>query len=87
MVAGMTEQIAVRLPDELLNQLDELIDLGRYPSRAAAVRAAVEIITMSERARRLDQEIMDGYRAHPPNTDEQDAAMASMRAAIAEEPW
>ncbi len=34
---GMTKQIAVRLPDELVDFLDELVTGGRFESRAAIV--------------------------------------------------
>lgn len=34
---GMSKQIAVRLPDELVEFLDELVAAGRFDSRAAVV--------------------------------------------------
>lgn len=34
---GMSKQIAVRLPDELVDFLDELVAEGRFDSRAAIV--------------------------------------------------
>jgi len=34
---GMTKQIAVRLPDELVDFLDGLVAAGRFDSRAAIV--------------------------------------------------
>lgn len=37
----MTTQIAVRLPDEVVRQLDELVEQG-HESRSAAVRRAIE---------------------------------------------
>ncbi|MGH9117052.1 MAG: ribbon-helix-helix domain-containing protein [Acidimicrobiales bacterium] len=82
-----TEQIAVRLPAELLADLDELVARGVYPSRAAAVRAGVEAITELERRRAADRAVAEGYRRVPPTTSEAAAAVASLRDAIAEEPW
>lgn len=38
----MSKQIAVRLPDELVTFLDELVEHGQAPSRATAVTRAVE---------------------------------------------
>jgi len=38
----MSKQIAVRLPDELVAFVDELIDSGTGRSRAAVVRRALE---------------------------------------------
>ena len=47
--SGMTTQIAVRLPDELVKFLDQLVTQGEAKSRAAAVTHAVE----RERRRRM----------------------------------
>jgi Arc/MetJ-type ribon-helix-helix transcriptional regulator len=38
----MTKQIAVRLPDALVDFVDELVDSGVEPSRAAVVGRALE---------------------------------------------
>ena len=82
-----TEQIAVRLPEELLSELDALVASGVYESRAAAVRAGVEAVLSLERRQRTDRAIVAGYRRTPPTGAEHDAAMASLRDAIAEESW
>lgn len=82
-----TEQIAVRLSDELLAELDGLIEQGRYPSRAAAVRAGVEALTELERQRATDAAVVAGYRQRPPSASDRTAAIASLREAIDEEPW
>lgn len=39
---GMTTQIAVRLPDEMVAFLDRSVATGKAPSRAALVASAVE---------------------------------------------
>jgi len=82
-----SEQVAVRLPGELLDQLDDLVARGVYPSRAAAVRAGIEAITEWERRRETDRAVVEGYRRIPATATEKDAAVASLREAIAEEPW
>jgi Arc/MetJ-type ribon-helix-helix transcriptional regulator len=82
-----TEQIAVRLPGELLSELDALVASGVYESRAAAVRAGVEAIVALDRRQQTDQAILAGYRRTPPKAAEHEAAIASLRDAIAEEPW
>jgi Arc/MetJ-type ribon-helix-helix transcriptional regulator len=82
-----TGQIAVRLPEDLLHDLDELVAQGIYESRAAAVRAGAEVITANERRRKIDRAIVEGYRRIPPTAAEMDAAVASLRDSIAEEPW
>lgn len=38
----MTTQIALRLPDELVAQIDQLVP-GAHESRSAAIRRAVEV--------------------------------------------
>jgi len=82
-----TEQIAVRLPGVLLNDLDALVKAGAYESRAAAVRAGIEAIMHIERQRQIDQAIVEGYTRQPPTQSEDDAAVASLREAILDEPW
>jgi len=82
-----TEQIAVRLPEKLLGELDALVASGVYESRAAAVRAGVEAITALEHRRQIDRAIVAGYQRTPPTALDHDAALVSLRDAIAEEPW
>ncbi|MGH2746950.1 MAG: ribbon-helix-helix protein, CopG family [Actinomycetota bacterium] len=82
-----SRQIAVRLPKELLEKLDELVRAGLYESRAAAVRAGVEAIAQIERRREEDRSIAEGYKRTPPTPAEEAAALESLRQAIAEEPW
>ncbi len=82
-----TTQIAVRLPTDLLASLDELVISGIFESRAAAMRAGVELVTAEHARQKIDQAIVDGYRRIPPTTDELQAARASLRDSILEEPW
>lgn len=57
MLYGMG-QIAIRLPEEDLAALDAAVAAGRYPSRAAAVRAGIHELVRTERNR----ELADAYR-------------------------
>jgi Arc/MetJ-type ribon-helix-helix transcriptional regulator len=82
-----TQQIAVRLPEELLAEVDELVARGIYDSRAAAVRAGLEAVADSERRRQIDRAVIDGYRRIPTGETEHVAAVASLRDAILDEPW
>lgn len=82
-----TEQIAVRLPEELLTALEDLVSRGVYESRAAAVRAGVEAILELDRRRLTDRAVVEGYRRIPPTEAERQAAIGSLRDAILEEPW
>jgi Arc/MetJ-type ribon-helix-helix transcriptional regulator len=82
-----TEQIAVRLPEQLLHEVDELVAHGVYESRAAAIRAGAEMVTALERRQQIDRAIVEGYRRVPPTPIESRAALTSLRDAIIEEPW
>jgi Arc/MetJ-type ribon-helix-helix transcriptional regulator len=79
--------ITVRLSDERAERLDALVRDGRYPSRAAAITEAVERLVSEENERRIDEEIVAGYRRIPPTSDEDAHAVASTHESIAEEPW
>jgi Arc/MetJ-type ribon-helix-helix transcriptional regulator len=82
-----TEQIAVRIPEPLLSDLDALVKTGAYESRAAAVRAGIEAIMKLEHQRQTDRAVVDGYTRQPPTETEDHAALASLREAILDEPW
>jgi Arc/MetJ-type ribon-helix-helix transcriptional regulator len=82
-----TEQIAVRLSQELLTVLDDLVRRGVYESRAAAVRAGIEAVVELDRRRLTVLAVVEGYRRTPPTEAEREAAIASLRDAILEEPW
>jgi Arc/MetJ-type ribon-helix-helix transcriptional regulator len=82
-----TRQVAVRLPADLLAAVDRLVADGVFPSRAAAVRAGLEAVADAERRRVVDQVMVAGYTRIPPTPAEDAAAVASVRDAIAEEPW
>lgn len=77
----------MRLSETLLADLDALVAGGVYRSRAAAIRAGIVAIVNGERQRRVDRQIINGYNRHPPTPAEAQAALASMRDAIAQEPW
>jgi Arc/MetJ-type ribon-helix-helix transcriptional regulator len=81
------QQIAVRLPEEVLDELDALVTRGVYGSRASAVRAGIEAVIARARREATDAAIVDGYRRVPPTDAEGSAAVASLRDAILEEPW
>ena len=83
----MSEQIAVRIPEELARSLEELVQAGRFETRADAVRAALEALVDEERRRSIGERIVEGYRRIPQDEDElpelREAAIRSIR----EEPW
>lgn len=83
----MSVQIAVRIPDALATQVDELVASGSYPSRAEVVRAGLEAVVEREQQRQIDEAIVAGYQQHPPELVEDRWADVAGRELIAEEPW
>lgn len=82
----MTIQIAVKLPDELVAGLDELVRSGRFPSRSTGIRRALEVLLRAEERRRLDAAFAEGFRRHPDGDDLAEATRLAVEA-IEEEPW
>lgn len=83
----MSEQIAVRLSDEMANELDGAVSAGTFPTRAEAVRVAIAQLLERVRRDRIGAEIVAGYRRHPQTDEEVDAATAAAVRSINEEPW
>jgi Arc/MetJ-type ribon-helix-helix transcriptional regulator len=83
----MSEQIAVRIPDELAESLDDLVSEGRFETKAEAIRAALQTLVDQERRRKVGELIADGYRRIPQGEDELEAARRAAIRSIEEEPW
>ena len=83
----ISEQFAVRIPDELAASLEELVTSGRFPTKADALRTALESLVESERRRRIGELIVEGYRRVPQDDDDVDAATEAAIRSIHEEPW
>jgi Arc/MetJ-type ribon-helix-helix transcriptional regulator len=83
----MSEQIAVRIPDELAESLEELVSEGRFETKAQAIRSALQTLVDQERRRKVGELIADGYRRIPQDEDELDAARRAAIRSIEQEPW
>jgi Arc/MetJ-type ribon-helix-helix transcriptional regulator len=83
----MSEQLAIRLPSELAARLGELVSSGRFPTKADAVRSAIERLVEEERRRDIGERIADGYRRSPQSFEEVAAATEAAIRSIHEEPW
>lgn len=83
----MSQQIAIRIPDALAEQLEELVSSGRFETKADAVRTALESMIDATRRADIGRQIVEGYRRVP--QEDGDVAAASQAAArsIDEEPW
>jgi Arc/MetJ-type ribon-helix-helix transcriptional regulator len=83
----MSEQIAVRIPDELAESLQDLVSEGRFETKAEAIRAALQTLVDQERRRKVGELIADGYRRIPQDEDELEAARRAAIRSIEQEPW
>lgn len=61
----MTSQVAVRLDDRMLRELDWLVDRCDFDTRAEAIRAALVVLVKRERDREIDERITAAYAAAP----------------------
>lgn len=87
MLRGMqSTQIAVRIPDDLLADLDERIP-SQYPSRAEAVRAAIVALVGSETLAERELRHRQGWARKPLTADDERTLRNDARSLIAEEPW
>lgn len=83
----MSDQITIRIPDELAASLDELVATGRFETKADAVRTALEALVDADRRRRVGELVAEGYRKIPQDDDEVKAATRAAIRSIREEPW
>ena len=83
----MTTQIAVKLPDEIVAAVDRLVDEGRFRSRSAAMRRALDDLVAASQRAAVDEAFARGFRATPETPEElADAARLAVEA-IEDEPW
>jgi Arc/MetJ-type ribon-helix-helix transcriptional regulator len=83
----MTMQIAVKLSDEMLAALDELVTAGHFESRSGAVRAGVREILRQTARRGTDLKFAEGFRRSPESEAELADAYRLAFEAIEDEPW
>ena len=80
-------QFVTRIPDDLVEEVDRLVEDGTVASRSAAVRVGLERLVDRERRRRIGEAIVEGYRRIPQTDEELEWADAATRDMIADEPW
>ncbi|MGH9245525.1 MAG: ribbon-helix-helix domain-containing protein [Acidimicrobiales bacterium] len=83
----MTTQLAIKLPDEIVAEVDRLVAEGAFVNRSQAVRRAVEVLVAAHRRREIDAAFAEGFQRLP-DTDEElaDAARLAVES-INDEPW
>ena len=83
----MPTQLAIRLPDDLLRDLDWVVIRLKYDSRTEAMRDALIRLIDQERRKEIGEQIAEGYRRMPQTEEEIASAYQSLRQSIEEEPW
>jgi Arc/MetJ-type ribon-helix-helix transcriptional regulator len=83
----MSKMITLRITEERLAQLDQLVASGEYRSRAAALTTALDRLLAEERERAIDSAIVDGYTRIPPTADEDASARAAGIRSLRDESW
>ena len=79
--------VAVRLPDELIEGIDSLVQQGAYSNRTDAIKRALTVLLAAHEKNEIDRAIVEGYLRHPQTDDELAIAEAAIIALIEEEPW
>ena len=78
--------ITVRMSEDRVQAIDELVAAGRA-SRAAVIVEAIDRLVAQLDSERIDRELVEGY-TRIPSTPEEDAwAEWSARESTREEPW
>jgi len=63
-------QVQVRIPEELLEKIDELVKEGRYKSRSEAIRHILMLYEEREKTREFYRMLVERSREAEENTDE-----------------
>ena len=83
----MTRQLAVKLPDDLVDELDRLVQAGAFDSRSQAIRTGIEAMVARHRRQEIDQRFRDGAARFPETIEDIDEATALAISSIDDEPW
>jgi len=83
----MSTQLAIRIPDELLQDLDWVVRRLNYESRTEAMRDALVKLIDHERRRHLGEEIAEGYRRMPQTEAEISDSDQAFIDSVNDEPW
>ncbi len=83
----MTKQIAVKVPDGLMNEIDRLVEGGTFNSRSQAIRSGLEAMVAGQRRKEIDRRYRDAANRLPERKGEIDDATDLAISSINEEPW
>lgn len=83
----MTTQVAIRMNDQQLGDLDWIVVRCDFENRAEALRAALAEFVKREREREIDEKIVAAYTAMPQTDDEIIRADLSSWDRLDDEDW
>ncbi len=83
----MTTQIAVKLPDELVSEIDRLVEGGAFASRSQAIRSGLEAMVAGRHRLEIDRQFHDAAAGHPETREDIADATRLAVDAIRDEPW
>ncbi len=66
----MPTQLAIRLPDELLADLDWVVVRRDFSNRTEAMRTAIEAMIRQERSREIGEQYVAAYTRYPQTAEE-----------------
>lgn len=84
---GMTTQLAVKLPDDLVAGVDRLVATRGFSSRSHVVRQALVALLDAEERHRVDAAFAAGFARTPESEAELEDALRLGIEAIEDEPW
>lgn len=85
--ADCMAQLVVRIPAELLGQIDEAVGAEGFDSRSEVARAALFEFFDRRRREAIGRAIVEGYERIPETDEELAWAERAAREMIREEPW
>jgi Arc/MetJ-type ribon-helix-helix transcriptional regulator len=83
----MSKMITVRMPEDSVARIDELVRAESYESRASFIVDAINRLVEELEEREIDRKIVEGYTRFPQTEEERRWAEESALRSIAEEPW
>lgn len=83
----MTTQVAIKLPDELVEAIDALVHQGAFKNRSEAIRSGAEAVVIQLQRQDVARRYRDAFAKHPETSDELAEASRLALEAIYDEPW
>jgi len=80
-------QVAVKLPESLVREVDELVARGVFPNRSSVIRQGLEALVDAQRREAMARAYQRGYEASPESEAEMAEATRLAIAAVNDEPW